>query len=103
MAQQMAAAQDAVVLNMGNPNGLDANKEKTSDTLFGPNIGIVSGGPEWTERHEKSSDELTPEIIKSWIARSKEVRVLAVRYGACPLTASAGLPDDDDAAGARQS
>ncbi|KZT04492.1 uncharacterized protein LAESUDRAFT_682687 [Laetiporus sulphureus 93-53] len=72
MAQQMAAAQDAVVLNMGNPNGLDANKEKTSDTLFGPNIGIVSGGPEWTERHEKSSDELTPEIIKNWIARSKE-------------------------------
>jgi len=65
-------AQEAVVINMGEPTSPDANKEKKSDTLFGPNIGIVSGGPEWTERIEKSVDELTPEVIKSWISRSKE-------------------------------
>ncbi|KAI0918541.1 hypothetical protein AcV5_002505 [Taiwanofungus camphoratus] len=66
-------AQEAVVINMGDDNNLDnANKDKNSDTLFGPNIGIVSCGPAWTERHEKTTDELTPEIVKSWISRSKE-------------------------------
>ena len=49
-----------------------ANK---SDTLFGPNIGILGAGPEWTERPDKSEDVLTPEIVKGWIAKSKEVSV----------------------------
>lgn len=66
-------AQQTVVVNMGEPSNGEATKDKKSDTLFGPNIGIVSGGPAWTERHEKSADELTPEVIKSWISRSKEV------------------------------
>ena len=46
---------------------------KGNDTLFGPNIGVLGGGPEWTESQEKSSDVLTPEIVKGWIAKSKEV------------------------------
>lgn len=66
-------AQEAVVINIGDSTNTDSSKEKKSDTLFGPNIGIVGGGPEWTERHEKSTDELTPEVIKSWISKSKEV------------------------------
>ncbi|GBE90273.1 hypothetical protein SCP_2000160 [Sparassis crispa] len=68
-------AQEAVVINMGDvasPEHTDSQKK--SDTLFGPNIGIVNAGPEWADRHEKSVDELTPEIVKSWISKSKEVR-----------------------------
>ena len=66
-------AQQTVVVNMGEPSNGEATKDKKSDTLFGPNIGIVSGGPAWTERHEKSVDELTPEVIKSWISRKSMV------------------------------
>jgi hypothetical protein len=53
-----------------------AKSPKKHDTLFGPNIGIVSSGPEWTEASRDKSlvDELTPEIVKSWVAKSKEVR-----------------------------
>ena len=46
---------------------------KGNDTLFGPNIGVLGGGPEWTESMEKSADVHTPEIVKGWIAKSKEV------------------------------
>ncbi|KAF9788317.1 hypothetical protein BJ322DRAFT_1048236 [Thelephora terrestris] len=48
--------------------------QKKHDTLFGPNIGIVSSGPEWTEISQDKTvvDELTPEIVKSWVAKSKE-------------------------------
>ncbi|PSR78010.1 hypothetical protein PHLCEN_2v7605 [Hermanssonia centrifuga] len=73
----MAQAQD-VVLNMGDlnlnetgPSSPSASKKK-QDTLFGPNIGIVARGPEWTETREKAIDELTPEIVRAWIAKSKE-------------------------------
>lgn len=58
-----------------------ANKDSTKpskkhDTLFGPNLGIVSSGPEWTEISQDKAvvDELTPEIVKGWVAKSKEVR-----------------------------
>lgn len=70
----------AVVINMneiGSSNTPTSNatqEKKKQDTLFGPNIGIVSNGPKWTERTEKSSDELTPEIVKAWVQKSKEVR-----------------------------
>ncbi|KAI0090397.1 hypothetical protein BDY19DRAFT_939993 [Irpex rosettiformis] len=74
MAQQQ---QDAVVINMEpntNPNEptSNTNSKKKQDTLFGPNIGIVARGPEWTESREKVIDELTPEIVKTWIAKSKQ-------------------------------
>lgn len=78
----MAQTQDAVVINMGDPaqqpapaaTATPASEKKKQDTLFGPNIGIVASGPEWTDRHEKQADELTPEVVKGWIAKSKEVR-----------------------------
>ena len=73
----MAQQQDAIVINMGdlniNPSESSSSSKKKQDTLFGPNIGIVAKGPEWTESREKAIDELTPEIVRSWIARSKEV------------------------------
>lgn len=78
MAQQQQQ-QDAVVLNMGDLtlNAAEAtpasSSKKKQDTLFGPNIGIVARGPEWTESREKVIDELTPEVVRAWIAKSKEV------------------------------
>lgn len=75
----MAQQQEAVTINMGDlslgPNAVaspPASKKK-QDTLFGPNIGIVARGPEWTESREKVIDELTPEVVRAWIAKSKEV------------------------------
>lgn len=74
--------QDAVLTTMANVQDNDAAPKDTTkppkkhDTLFGPNIGIVSSGPEWTETSQDKSlvDELTPEIVKGWVAKSKEVR-----------------------------
>ena len=71
----MAQAQEAMPVNVVERQHAETTqKEKKAETLFGPNIGIVSSGPKWTEKHEKSSDELTPEIVKAWIAKSKQVR-----------------------------
>lgn len=76
MAQQQQQ-QDAVVINMADTalssnEPTSASSKKKQDTLFGPNIGIVARGPEWTESREKVIDELTPEIVKAWIAKSKQ-------------------------------
>jgi hypothetical protein len=62
-----------VVINM-NPELPTSKSNKRQDTLFGPNIGIVNSGPDWTETHleKPSADELTPEIVKSWVAKSKQ-------------------------------
>ena len=73
--------QDPIALNATNVQDnetvpKDVTKPpKKHDTLFGPNIGIVSSGPEWTEASRDKSlvDELTPEIVKNWVAKSKEV------------------------------
>lgn len=76
-------AEGAVVLNLGDLTGNSSNRgnntnsnepKKKQDTLFGPNIGIVTGGPDWTENPEKPKDELTADVVKGWIAKSKEVR-----------------------------
>lgn len=76
-----APAQGDVVINMASLNG-DGKKEKKTDTLFGPNIGIVSAGPDWAASEETlrgvgtgnaGKDELTPDIVKEWVERSKEV------------------------------
>ncbi|KAL5480973.1 hypothetical protein ACEPAI_9914 [Sanghuangporus weigelae] len=88
-----------VVINMGDlalnsptsPTGKDSK-----DTLFGPSIGVVSTAPEWCavdavldeksfksekklefnekldDEAESDEDELTPEIVKEWVRRSKE-------------------------------
>ncbi|GJE85225.1 hypothetical protein PsYK624_013030 [Phanerochaete sordida] len=73
----MAAPADAVAINMADltispSSDANASTKKKQDTLFGPNIGIVAKGPEWTEIREKAIDELTPEIVRGWIAKSKE-------------------------------
>lgn len=81
----MAQATNGDVL--GNINGLgsigppakDNSKEKKGpDTLFGPNIGVISGGPAWTNGTEKKvlKDELTVDVVKSWVEKSKEVLTL---------------------------
>ncbi|KAL1946247.1 hypothetical protein VTO73DRAFT_15374 [Trametes versicolor] len=80
-ATQMAQAQNAVVIDMGTPapaagaTGAATTAppaSKANDTLFGPNIGVLGGGPEWAESPEKSQDVLTPEVVKGWIAKSKQ-------------------------------
>ncbi|KAF9021019.1 hypothetical protein BDZ89DRAFT_957832 [Hymenopellis radicata] len=47
---------------------------KHPDSLFGPNIGVVSSGPAWTNVNEKKMlrDELTQDIVRGWIEKSKE-------------------------------
>ncbi len=54
---------------------------KHPDSLFGPNIGVVSSGPAWTNINEKKvlSDELTQDIVRGWIEKSKEVRGLLIK------------------------
>ncbi|KDR80148.1 hypothetical protein GALMADRAFT_242408 [Galerina marginata CBS 339.88] len=67
MAQQnMNAQADAT-------NGTGKDK-KSSEPLFGPSIGSVSNGPAWTLSSEKKvvTDELTPDIVSSWVEKSKE-------------------------------
>lgn len=77
-APATAPAVPADTANAGPAHGL-GQKDKKADTLFGPNIGIVSGGPKWTERKERKAagagDELTPEIVRAWMAKSKQVSV----------------------------
>ncbi|KAJ3726702.1 hypothetical protein C8R42DRAFT_389760 [Lentinula raphanica] len=81
--QARTMAQAANGEGLGNINGLgsvgppakDISKDKKGpDTLFGPNIGVISGGPAWTNIAEKKvlKDELTVDIVRSWIEKSKE-------------------------------
>jgi hypothetical protein len=66
MAQQNPIAQ---------PEAATVKEKKCSEPLFGPSIGPVSSGPAWTLSSEKKvlTDELTPDIVSSWIEKSKEV------------------------------
>ncbi|KAH8804219.1 hypothetical protein DL96DRAFT_1537151 [Flagelloscypha sp. PMI_526] len=64
------------------PNGNNGtnNANKKQETLFGPSLGLLSQGPSWTVHHSNSAaksntEELTPEIVKSWIERSKDPSV----------------------------
>ena len=75
------AASDALLLNMNDVTTLMASSSalqgegtKKPDTLFGPGVGVISSGPKWTEPKTYGKDELTPEVVKSWMAKSKEVR-----------------------------
>lgn len=49
--------------------------KKALEPLFGPNIGAVTSGPAWTASLDKKvvTDELTPEVVTSWVERSKDV------------------------------
>jgi hypothetical protein len=61
-------------------NSSEPPKEKRQETLFGPNIGIISEGPAWAQaqdtKESTSSDYLTPEIVRQWVEASKEVLIL---------------------------
>lgn len=76
-----AGAND-VVINMGDLEvpgaGNNDGKKEAKETLFGPSIGVAGGGPDWCEKDSKDSknteeDELTPDIVKEWIRKSKDV------------------------------
>ncbi|KAL0959984.1 hypothetical protein HGRIS_011642 [Hohenbuehelia grisea] len=60
------------------PRDRDREREKekktTVEPVFGPNIGLVSGGPSWAQSTEKKvlRDELTSDILKGWIEKSKD-------------------------------
>jgi hypothetical protein len=64
-----------------------APRDKRQETLFGPNIGIVSDGPAWAQSEEAKkgtpSDYLTPEIVTRWVETSKEVLILF--YSSCRI------------------
>ena len=68
MAQQQNTAHTDNTIT----NGKD---KKSSEPLFGPSIGAVRSGPPWTICSEKKvvTDELTPDVVNSWIEKSKEV------------------------------
>ena len=69
-------------------NNRDKEKKGNKDTLFGPSIGVVGTAPSWcgdfptdygrdvlNEKAEGwDGDELTPEVVKEWERRSKDVR-----------------------------
>ena len=66
----------------------NAKDKKSSEPLFGPSIGPVRSGPAWTICSDKKvvTDELTPEVVNSWIEKSKEVSLVCSH-----LFLSAGL------------
>ncbi|KAF8439129.1 hypothetical protein L210DRAFT_3646627 [Boletus edulis BED1] len=61
----------AVLVNMA---PADNTNKKESKQLFGPDIGVVNNVPAWAHPVGKSSaaDSLSADIIKNWIAKSKE-------------------------------
>ena len=67
--------------NAHTDNAITTGKDKkSSEPLFGPSIGPVRGGPAWTICSDKKvvTDELTPEIVNSWIEKSKEVSLISL-------------------------
>lgn len=74
-------SQGNVVVDMNAANDASNPKErekKKHEPLFGPNIGIVSSGPAWTNLNEKKivTDELTPDVVKTWMEKSREVSLV---------------------------
>jgi hypothetical protein len=76
VATAMAQQQNIAHSDSTNLNG---KEKKSSEPLFGPSIGPVSSGPAWTIGNEKKvvTDELTQEIVSSWIEKSKEVSFIS--------------------------
>ncbi|KAH7886855.1 hypothetical protein F5I97DRAFT_1063025 [Phlebopus sp. FC_14] len=75
-AMARTATQDAVVINMGiaDDTFTTNKKEKKQETLFGPNIGVTNTAPQWAQPMGKqpAADNLSADIIKTWIEKSKE-------------------------------
>lgn len=86
-----------VVINMTDLAASAIGKDG-KDTLFGPSIGVVGTAPEWcavdaaldekenekaremNEKDGSGDDELTPEVVKEWVRRSKEVSLAFTLY-----------------------
>ncbi|KAH0835944.1 hypothetical protein J3R83DRAFT_9867 [Lanmaoa asiatica] len=65
------AQSGAVVVNMATA---DNTNKKESKQLFGPDIGVLDNTPPWANTVGKNAaaDSLSADVIKSWIAKSKE-------------------------------
>ena len=69
------AQNGAVLVNMAPDDNIS---KKESKQLFGPDIGVVNNTPAWAHNVGKNAaaDSLSADIIKNWIAKSKEVSFL---------------------------
>ena len=74
------------------------------ESLFGPSIGIVNTGPEWTALNEKRlvEDELTQDVVKGWVEKSQLVSGARLSYAYRVSHPSLGHPAHHDPAGTRQ-
>jgi len=65
---------EAVIINMSYAGDTAPKKDKKQETLFGPNIGVASSTPQWTESmgHKVPADNISSHIIQNWINQSKE-------------------------------
>ncbi|EAU89624.2 hypothetical protein CC1G_02513 [Coprinopsis cinerea okayama7 len=75
---QMQTHQTPGIAHLLPQNDINGNAtvrdKKALEPLFGPNIGAVTSGPAWTASLDKKvvTDELTPEVVTSWVERSKD-------------------------------
>jgi hypothetical protein len=62
--------------NTATHSTMSSTTRKTQEPLFGPNIGLVTSGPAWAVTNEKKiiADDLTPDVVKGWLDKSKQVR-----------------------------
>ena len=76
--------QEAVIIDMGDLSDITNRDNKKQDTLFGPNIGVITSGPAWTDaggsEKQPITDQLTSDVVKGWIAKSKEVDIPSLSY-----------------------
>lgn len=76
------AAGDALILNMnevdnliGSSNRPPGEGSKKADTLFGPGVGVIPSGPNWTDSPAPRKDEISPDVVKAWVNKSKDTAV----------------------------
>jgi hypothetical protein len=87
LAQTDNIAQDALIINMAN---LQIDAKNKQNSIFGPVMGVpppnanaANGAAAWPANVEESSspkgkgDHVTPDLLKGWLAKSKEVSTLA--------------------------
>jgi hypothetical protein len=92
VARAAAAMHSGMV---GSGDAVNNSKDKkVQESLFGPNIGVVSSGPAWTAASEKKvlTDELTPDIVNGWIEKSKDVSPISYTHNRKNYSTSAQAP-----------
>ncbi|PFH49886.1 hypothetical protein AMATHDRAFT_146631, partial [Amanita thiersii Skay4041] len=107
-AMAQTGATNGIVIDMGNvgTTNAPADRKINQEPLFGPNIGFVSSGPSWAITHEKKvvTDDLTPEVVKAWIEKSKQPAqptttlqaLVNLKRPTLRLSPLSSLPDTDD-------